>query len=102
MDKNKNESYIEDAKRRDEWEKKQTERFRKKEKEREKIRNNIREQLEELQRKEEIERKRKKHITYIEKEFRESLAYSINHQKAIENTKNKRKETNNEIEQKYI
>ena len=102
MDKNKNESYIEDAKRRDEWEKKQTERFRKKEKEREKIRNNIREQLEVLQRKEEIERKTKKHITYREKEFRESLAYSINYQKAIENSKNKIKENNNEIEQKYI
>ena len=53
-------SYLEDAKRREEWEKRQTERFRGEQKKKNKIRDNILEQLEELERKERLEEKRRR------------------------------------------
>lgn len=53
-------SYLEDAKRRDEWEKRQTERFRGEQKKKNKIRDNILEQLEKLERKERLEEKRRR------------------------------------------
>lgn len=155
-------SYLEDAKRRDEWEKRQTEKFREEQKKKNKIRDRFREQLEALERRERLEEKRRRQQDHIpmktkdeekmpkiyriknvmvkhkknkkeknnnyklikgmkryienirfyevskntvnkkhEKGFKEKLAFSINHKKALENIEANNQEQKN-IEPRYI